>query len=92
MFKDPTSQTNRVVSAATLRFFNTAPLLATAMGSLLSAKDICPGTYCTLRERCKYQPDTPHYCDSRNNRNVVRAPSNVSACHLNPSSTHVLPS
>ncbi|KAK7964314.1 hypothetical protein PG996_007997 [Apiospora saccharicola] len=52
-----------------MRFFNTVLLLATT--SLVSAGDVCPGTYCSVGEHCEYQVDGPHCCGDDNNKNVV---------------------
>ncbi|KAK8112610.1 hypothetical protein PG984_013136 [Apiospora sp. TS-2023a] len=60
-----------------MRFFNAVLLLAMTSGSLVSAGDICPGTYCTVGERCEYDPNGPHCCGANNNRNVLQCENGV---------------
>ncbi|KAK0722693.1 hypothetical protein B0T26DRAFT_750061 [Lasiosphaeria miniovina] len=54
-----------------MRFFSTVLLLTTASISLVSAGDVCPGTYCTIGSRCGYDPNGPHCCSATNARDVL---------------------
>ncbi|KAK8017418.1 hypothetical protein PG993_013744 [Apiospora rasikravindrae] len=55
-----------------MRFFTTLLLLATTSGSLVSAADVCPGTYCSIGGRCEYNVNGPHCCDGGDSRKVLQ--------------------
>ncbi|KAK3374590.1 hypothetical protein B0H63DRAFT_548825 [Podospora didyma] len=60
-----------------MRFVNTVLLLATASVSLVSAGDVCPGTYCQIGTRCGYDPDGPHCCGTASVRDVLQCVGGV---------------
>ncbi|KAI1116057.1 hypothetical protein F5Y14DRAFT_409103 [Nemania sp. NC0429] len=60
-----------------MRFFNTVLLFATASVRLVSAGDVCPGTYCAPGSRCDYDPNGPHCCSASNTRDVLQCEGGV---------------
>ena len=53
-----------------MQFFKTL-LIAAMSTNLALASDVCPPTYCTIGERCGYDPNGKHCCGANNGRNVV---------------------
>ncbi|KAI1817706.1 hypothetical protein GGS20DRAFT_483858 [Poronia punctata] len=55
-----------------MRCFNTLFLLfATTSVRLVSAVDVCPGTYCSPGVHCGHDPNGPHCCSADNMQDVV---------------------